>query len=163
MSDGFAMELCGNQPHGKSFLKVLRPSIWNRLVRELSRVDSRLVSNRGWFGHLQVQQILPCIRVENFSSKLRIRTSLNKSLSNTCLNGRVRDAMTIISDEQIAYISDGGVIAYPTSTLPGLGCIPTKEGLDALFALNRVLQTSPFHSALYPCNKSKRWLISMHE
>jgi len=43
--------------------------------------------------------------------------------------------MTIISDEQIAYISDGGVIAYPTSTLPGLGCIPTKEGLDALFAL----------------------------
>jgi len=43
--------------------------------------------------------------------------------------------MTIISDEQIAYIRDGGVIAYPTSTLPGLGCIPTKEGLDALFAL----------------------------
>ena len=43
--------------------------------------------------------------------------------------------MTIISDEQIAYIRDGGVIVYPTSTLPGLGCIPTKEGLDALFAL----------------------------
>ena len=43
--------------------------------------------------------------------------------------------MTIISDEQIAYIRNGGVIAYPTSTLPGLGCIPTKEGLDALFTL----------------------------
>ena len=43
--------------------------------------------------------------------------------------------MTIISDEQIAYIRDGGVIAYPTSTLPGLGCIPTKEGLDTLFTL----------------------------
>jgi L-threonylcarbamoyladenylate synthase len=43
--------------------------------------------------------------------------------------------MTIITDEQIAYINNGGVIAYPTSTLPGLGCIPTKEGLDTLFAL----------------------------
>ena len=43
--------------------------------------------------------------------------------------------MTIITDEQIAYIKNGGVVAYPTSTLPGLGCIPTKEGLDTLFAL----------------------------
>ncbi len=40
-----------------------------------------------------------------------------------------------ISNEQIDYISNGGVVAYPTSTLPGLGCIPTKEGLDTLFAL----------------------------
>ena len=39
------------------------------------------------------------------------------------------------SDEQIAYINSGGVVAYPTSTLPGLGCIPTKEGLDKLFSL----------------------------
>ena len=43
--------------------------------------------------------------------------------------------MTIITDEQIAYIKSGGVIAYPTSTLPGLGCLPTKEGLDRLFEL----------------------------
>ena len=43
--------------------------------------------------------------------------------------------MTIITDEQVAYINNGGVIAYPTSTLPGLGCLPTKEGLDTLFAL----------------------------
>ena len=43
--------------------------------------------------------------------------------------------MTIITDEQVAYINNGGVIAYPTSTLPGLGCLPTKEGLDALFEL----------------------------
>ena len=39
------------------------------------------------------------------------------------------------NDEQIAYINSGGVVAYPTSTLPGLGCIPTKEGLDKLFSL----------------------------
>ena len=43
--------------------------------------------------------------------------------------------MTIITDEQVAYINNGGVIAYPTSTLPGLGCLPTKEGLDTLFKL----------------------------
>tara|TARA_B100001109_G_scaffold139905_1_gene113781 strand:+ start:388 stop:999 length:612 start_codon:yes stop_codon:yes gene_type:complete len=45
------------------------------------------------------------------------------------------DVMTIFSDEQIAYIKNGGVVAYPTSTLPGLGCIPTQEGLDTLFSL----------------------------
>ena len=40
-----------------------------------------------------------------------------------------------LSEAQISYIQDGGVIAYPTSTLPGLGCIPTSEGLDRLFEL----------------------------
>tara|TARA_Y100000766_G_C18887067_1_gene596459 strand:+ start:407 stop:1018 length:612 start_codon:yes stop_codon:yes gene_type:complete len=47
----------------------------------------------------------------------------------------VSDGIMFISNEQIDYISNGGVVAYPTSTLPGLGCIPTKEGLDTLFAL----------------------------
>ena len=27
----------------------------------------------------------------------------------------------------------GGLVVYPTSTLPGLGCMPTTEGLDNLF------------------------------
>ena len=40
-----------------------------------------------------------------------------------------------LSEEQISYLQNGGVIAYPTSTLPGLGCIPTSEGLDRLFEL----------------------------
>ncbi len=40
-----------------------------------------------------------------------------------------------LSEAQISYIQDGGIIAYPTSTLPGLGCIPTSEGLDRLFEL----------------------------
>ena len=71
--------------------------------------------------------------------------------------------MTIISDEQIAYISDGGVIAYPTSTLPGLGCIPTKEGLDALFALKSRSADKPVSLGVASLNKSKRWLTSMHE
>ena len=40
-----------------------------------------------------------------------------------------------LSEAQISYIQAGGIMAYPTSTLPGLGCIPTKEGLDQLFEL----------------------------
>ena len=28
----------------------------------------------------------------------------------------------------------GGLVVYPTSTLPGLGCLPTKEGLDNLYS-----------------------------
>lgn len=40
-----------------------------------------------------------------------------------------------LSEAQISYIRDGGIVAYPTSTLPGLGCIPTSDGLDRLFEL----------------------------
>ena len=40
-----------------------------------------------------------------------------------------------LSVAQISYFRDGGFIAYPTSTLPGLGCIPTSDGLDRLFEL----------------------------
>lgn len=32
------------------------------------------------------------------------------------------------------HLQSGGLIVYPTSTLPGLGCLPTKEGLDNLFS-----------------------------
>ena len=28
----------------------------------------------------------------------------------------------------------GGLVVYPTSTLPGLGCLPTKVGLDNLYS-----------------------------
>ena len=37
----------------------------------------------------------------------------------------------------IRHLEKGGVVAYPTSTLPGLACLPTKEGLDTLFALKQ--------------------------
>ena len=32
------------------------------------------------------------------------------------------------------HLQAGGLIVYPTTTLPGLGCLPTKEGLDNLFS-----------------------------
>ena len=48
-----------------------------------------------------------------------------------------------LSEEQITYLQNGGVVAYPTSTLPGLGCIPTSEGLDRLFELKSRSEDKP--------------------
>ena len=31
-------------------------------------------------------------------------------------------------------LDNGALVVYPTSTLPGLGCLPTKEGLDNLYS-----------------------------
>ena len=53
-------------------------------------------------------------------------------------NGLVREVVRRMNDipaELVARLDDGGVIAYPTSTLPGLATLPTKNGLDALFEL----------------------------
>lgn len=41
------------------------------------------------------------------------------------------------------HLERGGLIVYPTSTLPGLGCIPTKEGLDNLFEAKKRPSTMP--------------------
>ena len=43
--------------------------------------------------------------------------------------------MVEITTELRQILDNGGVVAYPTSTLPGLGCLPTKKGLDTLFEI----------------------------
>ena len=51
--------------------------------------------------------------------------------------------MDVISNRLIEHLESGGVVAYPTSTLPGLGCLPTKNGLDSLFIMNvKLVKTS---------------------
>ena len=35
------------------------------------------------------------------------------------------------------YLESGGLVVYPTSTIPGLGCLPTKVGLDHLFSAKK--------------------------
>ena len=45
--------------------------------------------------------------------------------------------MTVIDDALVAHLEAGGVIAYPTSTLPGLATLPTSTALDALYALKQ--------------------------
>ena len=41
----------------------------------------------------------------------------------------------MIGEPTLHHLRNNGVVAYPTSTLPGLACLPTAEGLDALFTL----------------------------
>ena len=51
--------------------------------------------------------------------------------------------MVEISAELCRLLDDGGVVAYPTSTLPGLGCLPTKKGLDNLFEIKNRRDDQP--------------------
>jgi tRNA threonylcarbamoyl adenosine modification protein (Sua5/YciO/YrdC/YwlC family) len=37
----------------------------------------------------------------------------------------------------IDHLKQGGLVVYPTSTLPGLGCLLTSEGLDKLFEIKK--------------------------
>jgi L-threonylcarbamoyladenylate synthase len=41
------------------------------------------------------------------------------------------------------HLNSGGLIVYPTSTLPGLGCLPTKSGLNNLFSKKNRLDSMP--------------------
>ncbi|MDA7463813.1 L-threonylcarbamoyladenylate synthase [Candidatus Poseidonia alphae] len=49
----------------------------------------------------------------------------------------------MIDDQTLHHLRNNGVVAYPTSTLPGLACLPTVEGLDALFALKNRASDKP--------------------
>ena len=42
-----------------------------------------------------------------------------------------------------SHLERGGLVVYPTSTLPGLGCLPTKSGLDNLFEAKNRPDTMP--------------------
>jgi L-threonylcarbamoyladenylate synthase len=51
--------------------------------------------------------------------------------------------MAQISDSIIENLQSNGVVVYPTSTLPGLGCLPNKHALDNLFELKKRLASQP--------------------
>ncbi len=51
--------------------------------------------------------------------------------------------MGLIPDEIQAVLHSNGIVAYPTSTLPGLATLPTTEALDALFALKQRQANQP--------------------
>lgn len=42
-----------------------------------------------------------------------------------------------------AHLESGGLVVYPTSTLPGLGCLPNNAGLDNLFNTKNRPDTMP--------------------
>ena len=43
----------------------------------------------------------------------------------------------MISAELVNHLHHNGVVAYPTSTLPGLACLPNEKALNALFSLKQ--------------------------
>ena len=45
--------------------------------------------------------------------------------------------MAQISDALIDNLNSNGVVVYPTSTLPGLGCLPNSAALDNLYSLKK--------------------------
>jgi L-threonylcarbamoyladenylate synthase len=49
----------------------------------------------------------------------------------------------MIPEATLEHVLNHGVIAYPTSTLPGLACLPTIQGLDALFTLKQRSSDKP--------------------
>lgn len=42
-----------------------------------------------------------------------------------------------------SHLESGGLVVYPTSTLPGLGCLPISSGLDNLFETKNRPDTMP--------------------
>jgi len=43
----------------------------------------------------------------------------------------------MIPPRLLEHVRNGGIVAYPTSTLPGLACLPEAHSLDALFELKQ--------------------------
>ena len=41
------------------------------------------------------------------------------------------------------HLESGGLVVYPTSTLPGLGCLPINSGLDNLYSTKNRPETMP--------------------
>ncbi len=46
-------------------------------------------------------------------------------------------------DQMKEHLESGGLVVYPTSTLPGLGCLPISNGLDTLYSTKNRPETMP--------------------
>lgn len=51
--------------------------------------------------------------------------------------------LTNIPKEVIANLHSNGVVVYPTSTLPGLGCLPNSDALDNLYRIKNRPRSQP--------------------
>ena len=64
--------------------------------------------------------------------------------------------MAIITDRLVQNLISNGVVVYPTSTLPGLGCLPNKAALDNLYNLKNRPAEQPVTVAQAACSKRPR-------
>ena len=51
--------------------------------------------------------------------------------------------LTEIPKEVIVNLHSNGVVVYPTSTLPGLGCLPNSDALDNLYRIKNRPRSQP--------------------
>ena len=61
-------------------------------------------------------------------------------------------------DELLSAVNSlnaGLCVVYPTSTLPGLGCKPTKEGLDRLYSMKNRNENMPVSLGVFDMNQVK--------
>ena len=71
--------------------------------------------------------------------------------------------LRVIPKETVDHLRGGGVVAYPTSTLPGLAALPTIEGLDALFTLKKRPPTKPVSLAVTSLEQAAQLVHVPHE
>ena len=67
--------------------------------------------------------------------------------------------MALISKELVARLESGHVVAYPTSTLPGLATLPTSEALDALYALKGRPATQPVSLGVHSLEQASQLVV----
>ena len=65
----------------------------------------------------------------------------------------------MIPSSIIETLNDGGVVAYPTSTQPGLASLPTQQGLDALFALKQRPVHMPVSLGVASVEQAKQFVV----
>ena len=62
-------------------------------------------------------------------------------------------------DSMKLHLESGGLIVYPTSTLPGLGCLPITKGLDNLFATKGRSENMPVSLGVANLNQADEIVI----
>ena len=68
------------------------------------------------------------------------------------------EARNLIPSSIIEILNAGGVVAYPTSTQPGLASLPTQQGLDALFALKQRPEHMPVSLGVASIEQAKQFV-----
>ena len=67
--------------------------------------------------------------------------------------------MSLVPDSVIASLQAGGVIAYPTSTLPGLATLPNPEALDALYNLKQRPAHQPVSLGVHSLEQAEAFVV----
>ena len=64
--------------------------------------------------------------------------------------------LTEIPKEVIENLYSNGVVVYPTSTLPGLGCLPNSDALDTLYGIKNRPRTQPVSLGVASLNQAEQ-------